>query len=474
MRNLPVHWYEGLFLRPQHFQAAERSWTEALQTSEHYDHPYPYGLRRFEFSEEAIGNYQFQVLACEARMQDGTLLSLDAGQPLDRLDLRAGFAKESTVRIYLGVPKLAMGRVNVGSITERGMHRYVEQKQAVQDESLGGNDQELEFRTLNARLLLSTQELAGYEVLPIAQVQRASEKEAAPQLDLRYIPPLLAVDAWPPLREGIVRAIYDRIGKKSEVLAEQVVNRGIGLASQEPGDLDRLLMLTELNQAYASLGVWGFAEGIHPLPAYLELCQLVGRLAIFGAPRRLPDLPRYDHDDLGRIFYHVKGQIELLLDTVRDYEYEQRFFVGEGQGMRVTIEAKWLQADWQWFVGVQRGGLTDKECLALLSPGGLDWKLGSARQVDAMFQYGAEGLQLTPLPQAPRALPPRGDWSYYEVSRRNAAWKDVLETQTLAMRLKDTLIANRDRLQGERKLAVALGDRQAELQFALFAVPRRA
>jgi hypothetical protein len=42
------------------------------------------------------------------------------------------------------------------------------------------------------------------------------------------------------------------------------------------------------------------------------------------------------------------------------------------------------------------------------------------------------------------------------------------------MRLKDTLIANRDRLQGERKLAVALGDRQAELQFALFAVPRRA
>ena len=119
----------------------------------------------------------------------------------------------------------------------------------MQDESLGGNDQEIEFRTLNARLLLSTQELEGYEVLPIAQVQRAGEKEAAPELDLRYIPPLLAVDAWTPLREGIVRAIYDRVGKKNEVLTEQVVNRGIGLASQEPGDLDRLLMLTELNQA---------------------------------------------------------------------------------------------------------------------------------------------------------------------------------------------------------------------------------
>jgi type VI secretion system protein ImpJ len=70
-------------------------------------------------------------------------------------------------------------------------------------------------------------------------------------------------------------------------------------------------------------------------------------------------------------------------------------------------------------------------------------------------------------------LPPRADWSYYEVSRQNTAWKDVLETQTLAMRLKDTLIANRDRLQGEKKLVIALGDRQAEMQFALFAVPRR-
>jgi type VI secretion system protein ImpJ len=474
MRNLPVHWYEGLFLRPQHFQAAERYWTEVLHTSEHYDHHYQYGLRRFEFSAEAIGNYQFQVLACEARMRDGTLLSLDAGQQLDRLDLRPAFATESSVRVYVGVPKLVLGRDNVGPATSRGMHRFGEQKQAVQDESLGGNDQELEFRALNARLLLGTQELEGYEVLPIAQVQRASEKEAAPQLDLRYIPPLLAVDAWPPLREGIVRAIYDRVGKKNEVLSEQVINRGIGLASQEPGDLERLLMLTELNQASGTLGAWAFAEGIHPLPAYVELCQLVGQLAIFGTQRRLPDLPRYDHDDLGRIFYHVKAQIELLLDTVRDYEYEQRFFVGESKGMRVAIEPKWLHADWQWFVGVQRGGLTDKECLALLSAGGLDWKLGSARQVDALFQYGAEGLQLTPLPQAPRALPPRGDWSYYEVSRQNAAWNDVLETQTLAMRLKDTLIANRDRLLGERKLAVALGDRQAELQFALFAVPRRA
>ena len=101
--------------------------------------------------------------------------------------------------------------------------------------------------------------------------------------------------------------------------------------SQEPGDLDRLFMLSELNKAYATLGVLAFARGVHPLVAYAELCRVVGQLSIFGSERRPPAIPRYDHDDLAGIFYWVKRQVELLLAAIRDYEYEQRFFVGEGK-----------------------------------------------------------------------------------------------------------------------------------------------
>jgi type VI secretion system protein ImpJ len=377
------------------------------------------------------------------------------------------------VRVFLAVPKLKMGAANVATGSDRQKHRYIETSESIQDESLGGNDQEIQFRLPNVSILLSTQDMAGYEVLPIAQIQRAGQHEATPELDVLYAPPLLAVDAWSPIGLGIVRAVYDIIGKKIDVLSEQVINRGITLVSQEPGDLDRLLMLSELNVASATLGVLAFAAGVHPFAAYTELCRIVGRLSIFGSQRRLPELPRYDHDDLARIFRYVKEQICLLLDSIRDYEYEQRFFVGEGKGMRVTLESKWLGPDWQWYVGVLRGSLSEKECLELLSPGALDWKLGSARQVDALFEFGAEGLHLTPLAQAPRALPPNRDWIYFEISRQNAAWKDVLQTQTLAMRLKDVLIVNRNELQGERKLVVTVHGKQFALHFALFAMPSR-
>jgi type VI secretion system protein ImpJ len=488
MRNLPVHWYEGLFLRPQHFQAADRYWTELVQTSEQWDHPYNYGLTTLEYSKEALANHQFQVHSLKARMPDGTLVTLESGNEPDRLDLKSSlvamnqgkvdlaeaFGRESTIKVYVAVPKLQLGRANVGYPGQTDHARYVEAEQSTQDESRGGEDQTIQVRSLNARLLLSTQDLSGYEVLPIAQIRRASEEQAIPRIDPDYIPPVVSIAAWPPLGRDIVRAIYDIIGQKIEVLSLQISNRGIGLEGRDPGDLDRIMMLAELNVAFSTLAVLAFAQGVHPFVAYTEMCRIVGQLSIFGPKRRTEDIPAYDHDDLAGIFTQIRIRIERLINTVRDYEFEQRYFVGVGMGMQVTLEPKWFNSDWQWYIGVNKGELSEQECRELLSPGQLDWKFGSSRQVEILFKHRAEGLRLNMVDRTIRALPSRGEWIYYEVDRKDApAWRDVQETQTLAMRLKDSLIVNADRLQGERRLAVSLRGKRVTLQFALFAVPMR-
>ena len=139
--------------------------------------------------------------------------------------------------------------------------------------------------------------------------------------------------------------------------------------------------------------------------------------------------------------------------------------------MQVRLESRWFGVDWDWYVGVSRGSLSEADLRTLL--GELAWKLGSSRQVDLLFSRRQEGLDLTPLEQAPRALPSNRDWTYFVVNRQNAAWKDVFATQTLAMRLQEHLILNRDKLQGERVLIVSARGKSAELQFSLFAVPNR-
>ena len=64
----PVHWYEGMFLRPQHFQVADRHAREALRASEDWFQPFDWGLRSVEFDRDAVGNYVLSLRACEARL----------------------------------------------------------------------------------------------------------------------------------------------------------------------------------------------------------------------------------------------------------------------------------------------------------------------------------------------------------------------------------------------------------------------
>jgi type VI secretion system protein ImpJ len=490
MRNLPVFWHEGMFLRPQHFQAADRYWSELNEVSQQLDHPYYYGLRAASISEEALANNQFQVNSCRARMKDGTIINLEIGQEPDRLDMREGmtgllldsaeltdaFDQDSKVRVFLATPRLKLGRVNVGQNRSELDCRYLPTAGSVQDETDGSNQEEVDFLTLNTRLLLSTQSHAGFEVLPIAQVKRAGGTNSAPEIDSEYIPPLLAIEAWPRLSRDIIRVIYDRLGESINVLSEQVSALDVALASNDPLDMRRVLMLTRLNEAYATLSSLTFSAGVHPFPAYAELCRAIGQLAIFGATRKSPEFPRYDHDNLYPIFKWLKDQIEEILRGIAGKdEVVRRFFVGTGPGMQVQLDPQWLAEGWNWYVGVNRGKLQEAEVRELLKPGAmnLDWKFGSASMVDYYKRAFHPGLRLEEVTQVPRNLPSGGHWLYYAVRRDAEAWPNVQREQNLAMRLNTHLIRNLDALQGKHDLVVSVKGQNVILQFALFAVPPR-
>jgi type VI secretion system protein ImpJ len=324
-------------------------------------------------------------------------------------------------------------------------------------------------RLPNVKLLLSTRDVTGFEVLPIARVYRLAAADALPRLDESYIPPLLACDAWPPLATGILQVTYDRLGKKIEQLARQMVSRGISFDTRNPGDAVLVGQLQELNRAYATLEVLAFAEGIHPLRAYLELCRLVGQLAVFHPSRKAPPLPRYDHDDLGGCFYRVKQYLEDI--PVEEPSYEERPFVGADLRMQVALEPKWLEPSWQMYVGVL-STLKPEECVKLLTKSGqLDMKVGSAARVDEIFQRGLRGLQFTPCTKPPRDLPSQPGLVYFQMNReaQQEEWQNVQSSLTLAIRLNRERIAGS--IQGQQVLTIKHGTVTATMQFTLFLVP---
>lgn len=476
-----VHWYEGMFLWPHQMQAAERHVLRQLHLSHKWDLHYDWGLRALQLDAAGLANYRLAVRALHARIPGGTLIVAPDDGTLSAIDLRPALQREERVTVYLGVPKLDLGKANAADhaapAAPEGQPqrptRYVLASEEVEDENTADVAQPLQVRLLNFKLLLSTEDRSGYETVPVARVQRGLQPDAPPQLDRSYIPPLLACDAWHVLYADILQTVFHKVGKKVELRAQQVVSRGINFDSRAAEDPQIFSELHVLNEAYSLLNVLAFAQGVHPLPAYLELCRLVGQLAIFAPARKVPELPRYDHDDLGGCFWRVKQYLDDLLAEVRELSYEEREFEGQGLRMQVAMEPKWLEPAWDMFVGVE-SPLSPEECVRLLTKAGqLDMKIGSAHRVDEIFEGGARGLTFMPCGAPPRALPARGGLVYFQVSRESQQqeWQHVQKSLTLAIRLNQNRVVGN--IQGQKVLTIKTGNQTTTMRFALYLVPQQ-
>lgn len=475
MRNPAVNWSEGMFLRPHHFQAADRHWNEFVGNQINFSTPYAYGIQRVFISSDALANGVLEFGGLRARWNDGTLIAQDESH-VERVTLGERLNSPTLgvqpVTVYLAIPSLQEGQANVSQNgTVGGLCRYVEFRRPTDEEGVGGNRQEIALRKLNYRVLFSHEELTGFDLIPLVRLVRSASDEGNYLIDANYFPPSITIQSWPELA-GVVRAIHDVIGSRIQSLGDIVRDKNITLSSQTQGDLEKLMLLHALNEAYGELSCLAFAGGVHPLVAYAALCRIVGRCSIFGPGQTIENVPKYDHEDLATIFKWALERIRKLIYSVKEDEYEQRYFVGSGRGMVVQLEPEWFGPEWDWYFGVDPINLSRDECLRLLTKS-IDWMLGSADKVEQYMTLQRPGVKLKSVTQIPRALPSRGNWVYFQIKREEDAWQHVQSTQTMAMRVKSEQIANLDSLEGARRLRLAIGTQTYGLEFAVFAVRRR-
>lgn len=474
MKNPRVHWYQGLFIRPHHLQAADRFWMETVHTSESWDHPYGYGVHAIAYSQDALASGRFRVESLEARLRDGTLVRLNDGEELE-INLKQAFESasdvegDSTLMVYVAIPKLNLGGANVSEPGSNAIARYSCQQRSVMDENAQDGGQPIEFRGLNLRLVAGN-EIPGFELLPIARIKSAGERDVQPTVDESYIPPVLSTQSWPQLRRHYVQGIRDVISGNMDALCEPVRQLSVGRHSLEPADSGRVSMLDRLNEAYSVLDVMSPAQGVHPYTAYMELARILGRLSIFGPDRRAVEVEPYDHDNIGYIFSDLREKILGILYATKFDEYLRANFEGHGNQMLVQLGPEWFDPEWEWYLGVERGGASESTLRDLLenSP---DWfaVFASTEQVENYFHVRQTGLRRDIVSTTIPDLPSRQYWTYYKVAQDeydSPAWAEIRRTQSVAMRVR-----NFEELTGARHLDVVTPDgNRARLRFAMFAV----
>ncbi len=348
-----VHWHEGMFLQPHQFQAEHRYLTARAHRAASWPTHHVWGLRTVEVDTDALANNRLVVRALQAVFRDGTPIEVPADGLLPTLELKGLFEPGQPLMVHLAIPALNLGKANVAEDQSDPNARYRLDTQELEDENTGVNPQPIQVRRHNLRFLVGDQDQTGFITLPLVRLVKSAIANAPPEVDVSYIPPVLACDTWPALHADILQSLFDRIGRKRERLASALAARGGALVGTDPQDAVSAAHLRELNESYAVLSVIAFTPGIPPLLAYTELCRLVGQLAIFDRSGRWPAIPPYDHDDLGGCFYRVKVYLDTLLDILPEPEYKERPFIGMGLRMQAAIEPTWLDPAWELYLGVR-------------------------------------------------------------------------------------------------------------------------
>jgi type VI secretion system protein ImpJ len=432
MRQLsPVVWSKGVFLSPQHLQAQDRFFEDALHFSTEALTPYPRGWIALETDAAALAAGQFALARAAGLFPDGLTLDAPGADSLPRSRPLEECFRDGRKRcvFYLAAPEHRPGGINIGAHRGAGAGaRYFAELQMLRDENGGASaEKPVSLARKNLQILAEGENLEGSAVLPLAAVEQT--EAGSYRLDATFVPPLLDFKASVYLA-GILRALIELLVARTGQLAGARRERNQSLADFSASDIANFWLLYTLNGGLPVLRHMMEAHRAHPEAVFIEMLRLAGALTTFSPKFAARDLPRYDHDQPGACFGLLDALLRELLETVapsnfvalrlkpvRDSIYaaaidQDRYFEGSRFYLAVAAEMK-------------EGDLIGRAPRLL--------KAASATQVEPLVRQALPGLRLTHVASPPRAIPVKLRYQYFSVEKGGPLWDSVQRARNFAV-----------------------------------------
>lgn len=427
----PLHWSEGMFLTPQHMQAFTKHVHGRLAQDALGADPFAWGIAELELDTEALKNYVVRVKRLDAILEDGTRIRVPDETEIPSREIREFFADGGeTLTLYVGVPELRQRSPNVYEDSEevQGVRRYRVKIVREMDENTGSNEYPIAYRQLQARVLLDSEDRAGFQTLRLGAVLLAGEEEPLPTLLPTDVPPVTRLAASPRL-SGLFRDLSSVLAAKSRALGEQVAARRITWAGEGGGgDAELMMKLHVVNSALAVFRPLVALPGLRPLNIYLQLCGLIGQLAIFDSNRTPPELMGYDHDALGPCFTEAVQEARRLLDSVVPTSFVRRAFEVYEDGQHCPLDEGWFAHDVTLYLGAE----ADQEVQVTEQAVGR-LKLAARADVGEVQRDRLSGIEKVRVERVPSQLPDRKGLLYWQIRRDGKFWLAARDGRDLAL-----------------------------------------
>jgi type VI secretion system protein ImpJ len=419
-----VVWFEGMYLRPQHFQQQERYLESIIQGRCGYIQPFDWGFAHLSLDKEALALGQVAIAEAEGRLPDGTPFDIphqdEPPKPIE-VDLET---RNALVFLILPLRQAEKPDVVRGDVSDtRGRYRSIERE--TRDDIIGSENLELiEVGHRQLRLVIEGKDTAGLAALGIARVAERMSNNSV-RLDENYIPPCVDCCASKRLG-GFLKEMRGSIRQAAEDQAEWVGKAG-RLSEHDIADFLYLQVLNRYERLFEHVSR---IRGFHPEDFYRLGLQFAGELSTLAAPGRRPTTaPLYQHHDLQTTFsplmeefrqYVPWGRIRPVVEIILE-ETEHDVFVGRSDDYKLLKNSQFvlaLKAD------------VPPETLRIGIPERL--KIGAMNRIARLVNDRLPGVGLRPLQNIPQQLPPYTDCTYFELEQYGSEWQEITKSGTFA------------------------------------------
>ena len=426
----PVAWLEGMFVRPQHLQQHELQTDTRLRHQLRSLDPFHWGVRTLVVNEEALCDHRVEIMELDVILPSGAVLRYPSGCTLDA---RTFEPPDDFLDVWVGLRRPAPNEPSaVRPAADAPPARYRLQAMQVSDVQRGVGEASIEFLVPQARVFLigtdtprEALELEQHDAVRVARIAPTGELKVPFALARDAAPPLLAVQAFPPLEKEI-REIVEQLAARVRVVAGRTTTLAIA-------DLPRMWMRYTLARMTPVLRQLLRTGATRPFDLYMALVETAAALGAF-ALQEPADFPPYDHAEPYPCFHAVLDFIDQHLEEAvpdRFTELEMRYDGRAYTTKELTLEL--ADPRNHFFIGI-RADLDAEELASLVKEFA---KCAEREELNAILMMNLGGLRLDPLPGAPTEIAARVGFHYWRLETQAKFWQRVRSDGSLALSLKN-------------------------------------
>ncbi len=412
-----VVWSEGMFLNPQHFQQQERYLERLVNGKCDVFGAYGWGVSEFEIDQQLLNLGKLSVVRAKGVFPDGTPFSIpDLVEPPPVIELPDNL---HDVVVHLAVPLRRPGAVDVLPQEDtQGLARYYSAEVQIRDVTEEGSENlNVDVAKLRTKLLLDSDDLSGYTYISVLKINETTEEKSV-SLNNDFIPTCLDINVSTRL-SGFMTELVGLLRHRADSIAGRLADARRGGTAE----IQDYMMLQFINRVEPYANHLSTLKGLHPLEMYAEALQIVGEFSTFVYDnKRPPHFNPYLHHDLTQTFAPVIEALQRCLSMVIDTNAVSLQLVEKKYGIRVSeITDRSMLASGMYVLAV-RADVAD-DVIRTRFPAQI--KIGPVERIRQLVNAAMPGIQLKPLPVAPRQIPFRSGFNYFELEKNNSFWKEL-------------------------------------------------